>query len=191
MTLFVAFGHRKLVGKDTAGRLLCSDLRLALRGSNVQVASFASKLKDVCYQLYSWAGLMPESYYEDERNIHLKEVVLTKLGKSPRQVWIEMGTLVGRAIYMDTWTEYLFQNTKADVCIIRDLRFPNEADQILALGGLVYRIDRKQAPNNSDIADDPLATYEKWSGVINNHDSLLEFNKSIVSISKQIQERLK
>ncbi len=185
-TLFIAFGHRKRVGKDTAGRFLCSDLRIAKRNSNIQVASFATKLKDVCFQLYGWAGLMPGEFYDEPQNEHLKDVVLPLLGKTPRRVWIEMGTHVGRTIFGDTWTEYLFRNTKCDVCIIRDMRFPNEADQVLARGGLVYRIDRADAPNDSDEADDPLANYDKWSGIIENNGTLGDFNRHIIGIGKRI-----
>lgn len=185
-TIFVAFGHRKRVGKDTAGRFLCSHLRIAKKSSNIQVASFASKLKDICYQLYSWAGLQPGDFYEEPENEKLKDIILPLLGKTPRRVWIEMGTHVGRTIFPDTWTEYLFRNTICDVCIIRDMRFPNEADQVLNLGGFVYRIDRTAAPNDSDEADDPLINYAHWTGIIENNGSFAELSSKIVRIGDDI-----
>jgi len=182
MVKLVAFGHEKRVGKDTAARFLCSHLRIAGKYRNVKVCGFADKLKDVCYQLYSWAGLKTREYYEDHQLE--KDIVLPAIGKSPRQIWIELGTTVGRSIYEHTWIDYLFNHINAEVIIIQDMRFPNEADRIKALGGLVIKIVRPSIPHTSDIADDPLLNYEGWSQIIMNDSDLGSFNKKIISIAE-------
>ncbi len=165
----IAFGHQKNVGKDTAARFVQTHLRSNNKARRVVKAGFADKLKDVCYQLYKWAGMMPGSWYEEssERRL-LKEVILPKLGKSPRQIWISFGNEVKAAAYPDTWFDYLLQSTQADFLIVSDMRFPNEADRIRALGGVVVKIVRPSVPHTSDAADDPLLNYPNWDHVITN-----------------------
>src|ERR1035437_10155397 len=125
--MIIGLGHRCGVGKNTIGEYLAKYLQSA--GYNVGVRSYADELKRHCHELYSWAGLKPASYYEE--NYQLKEVVLPLIGKSPRQIWIEFGTTVCRAIYKDTWIKAAFSSGKDfDILILTDARFPNELDAI-------------------------------------------------------------
>src|SRR6187549_508755 len=96
----IAFGHQKDVGKDTAARFVMTHLRMNSRVKKVEKHGFADKLKDVCYQLYAWAGLMPGPWYEESpEKRKLKEVVLPAIGKSPRQIWISFGNEVKDATF--------------------------------------------------------------------------------------------
>ncbi len=190
MTMFVAFGHRKRVGKNCAGRFLASYLRLNRKGANIQAHGFADKGKNVCWQLYEWAGLQEGQYYEDPAHEAEREVILPKLGKSPRQIWIDFMTKVAREVHPGTWVDFIFENVKCDVCIIQDLRFPNEADKVHQYGGLVFRIDRAAAPNNSDIADDPLSAYTGWDGIIENNGTMKEFHDAIEAIGARVLEKI-
>ncbi len=185
MTLWVAFGHRKRVGKDTAARFLCSYLRLNRRGSNIQTHGYADKGKAICHDLYGWAGLESADYYE--KYPEQKEIILPKLGKSPRQIYIDFMSHAVRAhVYDLTWIKYLLHNVQCDVCIIRDMRFPVEADMIQEAGGYVYRIDRDDAPNDSDFADDALIEYNSWNGTLKNNGTLHDFNKQIEELGKNL-----
>jgi hypothetical protein len=169
----IAFGHQKDVGKDTAAGFVMTYLRSNSRVRSAQKHGFADKLKDVCYQLYGWAGLMPGPWYEESAERRkLKEVVLPKLGKSPRQIWIAFGNEVKDAAYRHTWFDYLFQTVKCDFLIISDLRFPSEADRIRDHGGRVIKIVRPSVPHTSDAADDPLLGYRGWDAVIANDSDL-------------------
>lgn len=165
----LAFGHQKDVGKDTAAKFAMTHLRATNKVRKVVKAGFADKLKDVCYQLYKWAGMMPGPWYEEtsERR-KLKEVILPKLGKSPRQIWIAFGNEVKAAAYLGTWLDYLLQGTEADFLVVSDMRFPNEADRIRSLGGVVVKIVRPDVPHTSDAADDPLLDYPNWDHTITN-----------------------
>ena len=191
--IFLAFGHRKSVGKDTAARFLCSHLRIQKKGIDVYQCGFADKVKDIAHQLYKWAGVEPGDYYEQDSNIKQKEIILPRIGKSPRQVWIELGTNVGRSVYYHTWVDYLYYSLNCDICIIKDLRFPNEADRILALGGCIFKINRPSIEQTSDVADDALVGYNKWSGEIENNDNMADFHNAVIdvagsSILKQLEE---
>lgn len=180
----IAFGHRKRVGKDTSARFLISDLRLRMHGKKIVKAGFADKVKDVAHQIYGWAGLREGDFYEDDRNAHLREVVLPLIGKTPRQLWIGVGNGVRAATgYDGTWLDYLLNATVADVLVLKDLRFPAEADGVLAKGGWVYKIVKPDEPEVTDGADEPLANYDRWTGVIDNDSCLKSLHEKIMAIS--------
>ena len=177
MTLIFGFGHRRYVGKDTCANFAVSHVRANRRGIMVIKTGFSSKLKAVAYDLYSWAGLMDEEYYE--QHPELKDVIIPAIGKSARQIWIELGTSVGRAIYNDTWLVYVLKK-KCDYLFLKDVRFPNEADAILDSGGYVFRIDNPRIEKYNDVADSALASYDKWSGVIINDGDMTTLNKRVI-----------
>lgn len=182
----IAFGHRKRVGKDTAAKFLISYLRTNIRGINIQKRGFADKVKDIAFQLYAWAGVMPGNWYEDPKNEHLREVILPKICKTPRQVWIGVGNGLRAAVHEDTWLEYLFQSeSKCDLLIIKDLRFPVEANGVIARGGFCYRIDRDSQIKVTDGADDPLENYDGWTGIIQNNNTPGDLYNEIVRIAKE------
>ncbi len=181
--LCIAFGHEKSVGKDSAAGFVMTHLRTNSRFKRVQKKGFADKLKDVCYQLYSWAGLMPSSWYEESsEHRKLKEVVLPLIGKSPRQIWISFGNEVKAATYQDTWVDYLLRSVQTDFLIVSDLRFPYEASKIKSLGGLVVKIIRPSIPHTSDAADDPLLDYKGWDVIIENDATLAHLHHNVVSL---------
>jgi hypothetical protein len=174
----IAFGHRRYVGKDTAANLLVTHIRATRRNVLVTKMGFASKFKAICHELYGWAGLQDEEYYE----VHpeLKDVIIPALGKSPRTVWIEFGTTVGRAIFPDTWIMYPLTR-KCDFLVMKDLRFPNEAIPILQRGGLVYRIDNPRVEIFNDKADSALAGFTHWTGVIVNDSDIRTLNQKVLT----------
>jgi hypothetical protein len=176
--IIIGFGHRRFTGKDSCANFLVTHVRLSKRNILVQKIGFATKMKAMCHDLYGWAGLQDEDYYEQHPN--LKDVVLPTIGKSPREVWIEFGTSVGRTIYDKTWIMYAV-NKKADFLFIKDVRFPNEAEEILARGGHVFRVDNPRIPKHNDVADSALAEWTKWSGVIVNDGDLSTLNTRTIA----------
>lgn len=158
-------------------------LRSNSKVRKVVKAGFADKLKDVCFQMYSWAGLMPAAFYEEPGNAHLKEVVLPKLGKTPRQVWIAVGNGVRDWVFELTWVEFLLLSPKCDFLIVSDMRFPVEAERIKSLGGTVVKVVRPDVPHTSDAADDPLMSYTGWDHtIVNVTGEMNEFYGEVVSV---------
>ncbi len=181
---FLAFGHEKDVGKDTAAKFAMSHLRSNSIFKSVQKRGFAEKIKQICFELYSWTGLMPGPYYDEPENKKLKEVILPLIGKSPRQIWIDFGQGVRHSTYNETWLDYLLLNTKCDFLIITDLRFPEEAERIQKYGGWLVKILRPSIPHTSDAADDPLLTYEKWNCIIKNDQDLEYLHTQVIDVVK-------
>lgn len=161
----VSFGHRKTTGKDTSARFLANMYRTTHPGSNVIKSAFAIKLYDICYQLYGWTGFNTYEYYQEHPQY--KESLLPILGKTVRQILIEIGIKV-REVYEATWIDYLLQHKKADLLIISDLRFPNEFDAIKNMGGYCIHIDRPSIEHTDDEADTALANYGEWDDEIIN-----------------------
>lgn len=174
MSKIIAFGYKKGVGKSTAAKFLSTFLRL--QGISTKQVSFAAKLKDVSYQLYRWAGLQRGVYYET--HYEQKEITLSLVGKSPRDIWIELGNKV-REIYPETWISCALQSDKQDFIIITDLRFPNEAQAIKDLGGLLVRIDRPGQVAGTDPAEVSLDSWTDWDKIINNSGTLNDLNQMV------------
>lgn len=180
----IAFGHRKFVGKSTAGRFLASHLRVNRKVSHIETRGFADKGKDICHDLYGWAGLKTRHYYEEHPNE--KDVIIPKLGKSARQIWIDFLSGVGRRVYENTWCDYLFNTVNCDLLIITDLRFPNECELIKANNGFVIKINRPDIEHTPDEADDPLESYDAWSHTFTNQGPLSNLHGQIVKLAEDL-----
>ena len=169
----IALGHKKDVGKDTFAKFMMTYLRCECPELKIKRISFAEKLKDVCYQLYSWAGLQRAIYYESHRDE--KEKVLPQLWKSPRQIYIEVGNKL-REVYDDTWIDFVLKDIVADIIIITDLRFKNEANAVKSLNGQLIRIDRPDRELGTDPAEVDLDSWTDWDLIISNYGTLKDLN---------------
>lgn len=184
MTKIIGFGHRKRVGKDQSAKFLDTHLRCnAIKSSKL---SFASKLKDVCYTLYGWAGLQPGIFYEDEANAHLREVILPDIGMTPREIWIKVGNKL-REVYADTWIDAALRTKiSADILIVTDVRFPNEVAKIQSLGGHVFKIKRPGVPVSDDASDSALDDFTGWNGIIDNDGDLKVLHGKIKDLGDKV-----
>jgi len=143
------------------------------------VVGFADKVKDIAYQLFGWAGLQPKHYYD--KHYDEKEVILSKINRTPRALWIHIGNSIRTNDHDWVWSEFLFNQPKVDYLFINDLRFPTEAEYIVNRGGWVYRIDRPDQPKVTDGADDPLEDYSKWKGILLNDKGIKEYHATVMT----------
>ncbi len=173
----IAFGHRKGVGKSTASKFLTTHLHCEYPDLKIKEVSFAAKLKDISWQLYGWAGLKRGVYYET--HYREKEFKLPKLGFSPRDIWIGVGNKL-REVREGTWIDYAL-NIKANIIIISDLRFVNEAVAINSLGGQLVKINRN-VPRGTDPAEIDLMNWDIWDHIIDNNGTLNELNKKVITL---------
>lgn len=101
---------------------------------------------------------------------------MTCMEKTVGVILQEMGTEICRQIHPDAWVLSLFAayNPETSYWIIDDVRFPNEADHIRKLGGIVIRFNgdpgdvRKTSTRNlnhgSEIA---LDDYQHFAAIVN------------------------
>lgn len=183
----VAFGHRRRVGKDTASKFLDTTLRIEARHLKIKRVSFAAKLKDICTQMFGWAGLQEAQYYEDHPEY--REVILPEIGKSPRDIWIEVGNKM-REVYQNVWLDYAMRGIKADVIIISDLRFTNEATRVRQLGGMLIKVTRSNVPVSDDASDSALDNWTDWDRIINNSGELGLLNSEMDLLAQTLISEL-
>lgn len=191
--MIIGLGHRRRVGKDTFATFLLDALHRLPSTKSVKIVGFADLVKDVCYRLYKQHGLMPGSFYETEEGVALRDVVLKGINMSPRTIWIKFGTdAVRDNVYYDTWLDATLHDCprgKGEHSIIKDTRFPNEGDAILATGGIVCKVTRSSAQRSNDVADTALESYTKWSGIIQNHKGLPELVEKAKKLAKYIERK--
>ena len=180
----IGIGRRKGVGKDT----LASYLKPHFPGA--RVVGIADKVKAIAHDLYGWAGLKDGAYYET--NYSERAVVLPQLGKSARQIWIELGTSVGRELWHDTWIrQLLYEYRDADTLIIKDVRFQNEIDVIRNLGGFLIEVENLRIPAPTDVADTQ-NLQEGWQHItVDNSYSLTDLSRTANKLAPYIKEILK
>ena len=167
-TLTIGLGHYRRVGKDSFANFLIEACRERDPSIVIGKRSFAYKLKQVCHELYGWAGLREPEFYESREGEQYREIVLPEIGKSPRQIWIDMGAkAVRRHVYEPTWLDYLLKGQHdLDVMVIPDVRFPNEAEAIRKSGGVLVKVVRPGFGPGPDVADRALLGYDGWDYVI-------------------------
>jgi len=169
----IGVGYKKNRGKDTLCNLIKDCLHRTHPLLKVKKVGFADKLKDIAYQVYGWAGLQPGVYYES--HYRAKEEVLPELGLTPRDIWIGIGNGL-REIYNPTWIHYLTKTQlRADVILIKDMGFTNEAKEIRESGGLLLQVCR-DGPMSTDAREVELDTWTDWDCLFGNRGTLHDLN---------------
>lgn len=163
--------------------------------------SFAWKLKQICFELYEWAGLHEPEFYDTPEGEKLREVKLERLrsedrpeGLSPRDIWIYMGTnAVREHVYQKTWLNYVLQTDfDVKVVIIPDVRFPNEANGIKDNGGILIKVvrpgyspDERSVPDHLN-PDKALLTYNDWDYVLGASGDIRDFGEQATQFADWI-----
>jgi thymidylate kinase len=163
--MIIGLGHRRGVGKNTVAGIMKNHFEH--KGHTVALVSFASKLKEIAYDLYSWGGMQSEAYYE--QNYAEKEKMLYRLGKSPRTIWIELGNKM-REIHPETWVKAALTR-KADVTIMTDARYPNELEAIKDAQGLLIKVTNANVKMHDDVADSAAKEFKGWDYYVDNSSS--------------------
>lgn len=135
MVQVVGVTGRKYHGKDAVSR------ELMLHGFTV--VRFAKPLKDMLRAFYFAHGLNSIAV---ERKIEgdLKEHPCPLLrGKTPRYAMQTLGDEWGRQLIADDlWVESLRYRAEAvDKAVVPDVRYPNEAEAIAEMGGVLWRVN--------------------------------------------------
>lgn len=172
----IAIGHYARVGKDSFADFLIHACQERSPKMKIAKVPWAWKLKLICYDLYGWAGLREPQFYDTPEGAALREVILPKLGKSPRQIWIDFGTRAVRDnVYPHTWRDYLLKSDHGlDVLIIPDTRFQNEIEGVDEAGGHKLKIVRPGFGPAKNRPDRELVGYRGWSNVIGEKGTLID-----------------
>jgi hypothetical protein len=158
----IGLGHYSRTGKDTLANMIVDDVRSF--GLTAKKVPLAWKLKQVCYELYSWAGMQPPEYYDTPSGEQFRDVMLLELGMTPVEVWVAMGTPAIRDnVYDRTWIDYVLKTDHAvDVLLVPDIRFPNEIDDFREAGAVLGKVVRAGYGPRQTLADQALVGYDNW-----------------------------
>lgn len=160
----IGLGHYSRTGKDTFANALVQSI--IQRDTDVQVKKipFAWKLKQVAHELYEWAGMKPPEHYDTLDGEKDRDIVLPLIGKTPVQVWVDLGTpAIREQVYDRTWIDYvLYTEHDADILIIPDVRFPNEVDALREVDAILCKIVRPGYGPRNTVSDRALLGYEGW-----------------------------
>lgn len=106
---------------------------------------------------------------------------------TPRLLLQLLGTECGRGIlHPNIWVNSLFShyNPYKSNWIVTDVRFPNEADKVLELGGTLIRIERPGKDSGSTHeSETALDNYTKFTHTIINDGSVKDLSDKIHAIS--------
>jgi len=166
--IVIGLGHYSRTGKDSTANYMIECLDEYRTGIKVIKRSLAWKLKQVCFELYAWAGMLPPEHYETKEGEKDRDVRLPLLNMTPVEVWVAFGTkAVRNNVYDRTWLDYLLKTDHGcNVLIIPDVRFPNEADAIKQVGGITIKVVRPGYGPRKTVADRALLGYDGWDYVI-------------------------
>jgi hypothetical protein len=166
--IIIGIGHYSRTGKDTFANALVDTLHEMDPTLKVGRKSFASKLKEITHDLYAWAGLQDEAYYNVVANEHERDVVLPALGMTPVEAWVKFGTpAVREQVYDGSWVDYLLKTDHGlDVMIIPDVRFFNEIQAVREADGYTIKLVRDGYGPKMTVADLALIYFKGWDNVI-------------------------
>jgi hypothetical protein len=151
------------------------------------------------YTRMSFAAPMKEALYRLNPRITINNVLGTPIrtgvdiygwddlkehGPEVRELLQRFGTEVGREMFGENfWVEYALQNVSdGSKVVVSDVRYPNEADAIKALGGSVWRINRLGVFAANDHASEHALDNYDFDGVIDNSSSISELNRQLEGV---------
>ena len=131
-------------GKSEVAEVLCEQHGFVL-------VKFADPVKDMTRSFLRMAGA-PEALCERMLEGDLKEQVIPGLGKSTRHLLQTLGTDWGRdRVSANVWVNLTVDRLRHYLragrsVVIDDMRFPNELEAVLAMGGVPVKIIRRGVP---------------------------------------------
>jgi hypothetical protein len=168
--MIIGFHGAAGAGKDTAASFLMG------RPHNFIRLAFADKLKIGCKAIF---GLTDSQVFGQD-----KDKIDRYWNLTPREILQRVGTECFRNTFdSDIWVKAALREVDAKWYdyVITDVRFPNEATAIKALGGRVFCISRANAPGLSmaHVSESALRDWP-FDGVIENNGSLEDLRVAVL-----------
>jgi hypothetical protein len=179
----LAFGHKSRTGKDTATKALIEYFNKEYPSIKVERRAFADAVKNISYLLYRCHGLKTRQHYDEHPEDRSK--ILPVLGMDAVEVWVAIGNKI-RDIYKETWVDIALLDCDADIIIVSDLRYPNEAKRIHELRGVCVKIERDDAQIRDTIADNALNGYTSWDEILQNNSTPEALNQQLISLINKL-----
>jgi len=169
--LLIGIAGHKLSGKDTASETIAQIFTGSLFDKHERIA-FADALKK---EVALATGVEVE-YINKEKALY----------RTILQWW---GTELRRKHDVNYWTNKWVKEVQARtststvVITVPDVRFQNEVDIIKELGGILWKVERKQydMPVDNHASENDLNDFHGWDAVITNNGTLESFQERVTS----------
>jgi len=180
--MIIGFTGQAGCGKDTAGLILIRKLRYTK-------VSFATPIKDGLSKIFEWpAAFLAQNHEEREKPFMLGDLELP----SPRIMMQTLGTEWGRqCIHEDIWValaQRQIEEENLKRVVFTDIRFPNEAKWIQAMGGWVIEVIRPNAPGVAEHKSEAGLSHNLIDFTIMNDGSQSQFEKNVL---KEVQDKMR
>ena len=168
------FAGRAGSGKDTAADMM-TDMLFCDTSESIISLRFAAPIKIACRRIFGWTA--------EHTDGALKDLVDPRFGVSPRHAMQTLGTEWGRdMISPNLWRDSTLNDfdKSSSIGIVRDVRFPNEAEEIQDRGGVVIWIDRDgHALATPDHASEPKFADLNPDHMLRNRSTLTNLRDSV------------
>ena len=163
-------------GKDTVAELLCLNYGYTR-------LSFADPMRDAIYTLNPYveggnrvADLVDEYGWD-----------VAKANPEVRRLLQVFGTDVGRKMFGENfWVQQAFDKVESDRVVFADVRFPNEAKEIMQYGGQVWRVNRhNHAPVNGHKSEHAMDNF-MFKRVLYNDGTLDDLSDEVFMLAKEL-----
>lgn len=150
-----------------------------------QIKAFAQKLKAVIGVLFN---VDPKHF---EREEFKDSYIPCQYGN---YTWREILQIVGTNLFRNQFHQDFWVNSTLDnydtkqKWIISDVRFPNEADAIISLGGVVLRVERGVHNRDLHESETALDKYPKFFQTIDNNSTLVELFNKCLTLCQNLQK---
>jgi hypothetical protein len=163
----IGLGHYSRTGKDSFANYFLTELAVRSKITAKKI-SFAWKLKQIAFELYAWDGMREPEFYETAAGATYRDIPLPTIGKTPVQIWIDLGTPAVRdCVYQNTRIDYVLRTDhKAEVLAVTDVRFHNEVEAVRGMGGILIKVVRPSYGPRKSPADRALLGWTGWDFVI-------------------------
>lgn len=184
--ILIAFGHRRMRGKNTAAEWM--KYFLQIQCLPVRLDAFAAPLKEICKVVFG--------FNEEQVNGDLKGTPDAFWGFTPRWALQQVGTELFRThIDPDVWVKSLARRYQAESnvsLLVTDLRFKNEAVAIHNLGGLVVKCERNlpfDPVMDTHRSEVDLEDYKDWDYVLDNNGTMEHLKTQLQDLLAFAQRR--
>jgi hypothetical protein len=165
-------------GKDSTAELLCLNYGYTRKSFAQPMRDAIYTLNPIVFNLNSRVADLVDEYGWD----------VAKANPEVRRLLQVFGTEVGRKMLGDdVWIKIALSGIKSeDRVVISDVRFPNEADAIKKLGGIVWRINRRNHSAVNGHASEHAMDNYMFNHVIYNDGTLDDLSDEVFMLSRQL-----
>jgi hypothetical protein len=164
-------------GKDTVAELLCLNYGYTRMSFAQPMRDAIYTLNPIVFNLNSRVADLVDEYGWD----------VAKANPEVRRLLQVFGTEVGRKQFGENfWVQQAFDKLESTKIVFADVRFPNEANEIIQYGGQVWRVNRhNHAPVNGHKSEHAMDNF-MFKHVLYNDGTLDDLSDEVFMLAKEL-----